>query len=125
MTIFQVLLIITVAVVAIFALRLISGDRSLAIKRIVMIMFAVGALVAISFPALLTKVANFFGVGRGVDLLLYVFIIAAMLYAIASARSRARKDARITELARAVALLEARLTDPHPPRTDSDAGDRS
>lgn len=125
MTIFQVFLIIIVAVAAVFALRLIAGDKSLAIKRIAMIAFSFGALIAIAFPELLTRVANFFGIGRGVDLLLYLFIIATLLYAIASARSQARKDARLTELARAVALMEARLREQQNHDNHSSSGDNS
>ncbi len=111
MTVFQLLLIVVVAVAALLALRLFSGDRSLAIKRLVAIVCAVAALLAIVFPEALTWVANLLGIGRGADLLLYLSILAAMLFAIASLRSRARQDARVTELARAVALMEARLTE--------------
>jgi len=111
MTVFQLLLIVVVAVAALLALRLFSGDRSLAIKRLVAIVCAVAALLAIVFPEALTWVANLLGIRRGADLLLYLSILAAMLFAIASLRSRARQDARVTELARAVALMEARLTE--------------
>ena len=41
MTVFQLLLIVVVAVAALLALRLFSGDRSLAIKRLVAIVCAV------------------------------------------------------------------------------------
>jgi hypothetical protein len=70
---------------------------------------ALAAVLAILFPQLLTVVANFFGIGRGADLLLYVSIIGALLFAVATVRAKARSDARITQLARSVALLEARL----------------
>lgn len=111
MTVFQLLLIVIVAVAAVFSLRLISGDRSLAIKRLLAILFALVALLAIVFPEALTWAANLLGIGRGTDLLLYMLIIAAMLFAIATVRSRARRDAKITELARAMALMEARLSE--------------
>lgn len=107
----QFLLILGVAVAAILAVRFLPGDRSLAVKRIIALLFALAAILAIVFPTVLTSVANFFGIGRGADLLLYVFIIAALLFAVATVRAKARTDARVTELARAVALMEARLAE--------------
>ncbi|UOQ59928.1 DUF2304 domain-containing protein [Leucobacter rhizosphaerae] len=109
MTAFQLLLIVAVAVVAVLTLRLLSGDRSLAIKRLISILAAVAALLAIIFPQALTWVANLLGIGRGTDLLLYLAIIAALLFAVGMMRAQARRDAKATELARAVALMEARL----------------
>lgn len=109
MTAFQFLLIILVGVIAFLALRTLSGDRSLAIKRLLAILVAIGALLAIIFPQAVTWVANLLGIGRGVDLLLYLFILATIVFALAGVRARARQDARVTELARAVALMEARL----------------
>jgi hypothetical protein len=109
MIIFQFLLIAGVIVVAILAIRFMPGERSLALKRIFALLFVVAAVLAIIFPNALTAVANFFGIGRGADLLLYVFILAALTFAVATVRAKARSDARVTELARAVALMEARL----------------
>lgn len=111
MMIFQFLLIVVVIVVAVLAVRALPGERSLAIKRILAILFVIAAAIAIIFPAVLTAVANFFGIGRGADLLLYGFIVVALMFAVATVRAKARSDARVTELARAVALMEARLTE--------------
>lgn len=111
MTIFQLLLILAVILAAVLAIRFLPGDRSLAVKRILALLFVVAAVLAIIFPAALTEVANFFGIGRGADLLLYVFIIVCMLFAVSVVRAKARSDARVTELARAVALMEARLSE--------------
>lgn len=112
MTIFQFLLIIGVILAAILAIRFLPGDRSLAIKRILALLFSLAAILAIIFPDTLTVIAHFFGVGRGVDLLLYAFVIAGLFFAAATVRAKARTDARVTELARAVALMEARLSEP-------------
>lgn len=109
MTFFQLLLILGIAAAAILSIRFLRGERSLAIKRIMALVAAFAAVLAILFPSILTKVANFFGIGRGADLLLYVFIIGALLFAVATVRAKARSDARVTQLARSVALMEARL----------------
>jgi len=125
MTIFQLVLIVGVAIAALLAIRFLPGDRSLALKRILALLFVVAAILAIIFPNALTAVAHFFGIGRGADLLLYVFIVAVMLFAVATIRAKARSDARVTELARAVALMEARLSErkTEAPTDEVDDGD--
>ncbi|MFV0433686.1 MAG: DUF2304 domain-containing protein [Leucobacter sp.] len=109
MTLFQLLLFLVVLIAATVAVRFLPGERSLALKRIFAIVFVVAAVIAILFPHLLTRVAHFFGIGRGTDLLLYLFIVAMIVFAVAVVRAKARSDARVTDLARAVALMEARL----------------
>lgn len=108
MTLFQLLLIASVVLAAALAVRFLPGERSLALKRIFAILFVAAAVLAILFPNALTSIANFFGIGRGTDLLLYVFIVAMLIFAVATVRAKARSDARVTDLARAVALMEAR-----------------
>lgn len=105
---FQFLLVIAIIGVTIFALRSLRSDKSLAMKRLLALLFIVAAVLAIVFPNMLTVIANFFGVGRGTDLLLYGFIVIGMLFAVAVIRAKARSDARVTQLARSVALNEAR-----------------
>lgn len=116
MIIFQFLLILGVVIAVLLTLRFLPGDRSLALKRIFALTFALGAVLSIIFPDALTVIANFFGVGRGVDFLLYVFIIAGLFFAAAMIRSKARSDKRVTQLARALALLESELTENQPPQ---------
>lgn len=109
MTIFQFFLIAAVLFGAFLALRSLRGEKSLALKRVFAMIIAVGGIFAILFPNALTVVAHFFGIGRGTDLLLYGFVIATMVFGIAVLRAKARSDARVTDLARAVALMEARF----------------
>lgn len=108
---FQALLIVLVLVIAAFAVRSLPGEKSLAVKRLIALLVVAAAIVAILFPQLLSAVANFFGIGRGTDLLLYLFVVAGLVFAVLTIRAKARSDARVTELARAVALMEARLTE--------------
>lgn len=108
---FQVLLIALVLFIAAMAVRSLPGEKSLAIKRLLAILFVAAAGAAILFPQLLSAVAQFLGVGRGTDLLLYGSIILGLVFAVMTVRAKARSDARVTDLARAVALLEARHCD--------------
>ena len=111
MSIFQLILIAAIVIAAALAVKFLPGERSLALKRIFAILFVAAAVLAILFPSMLTVVASFFGIGRGTDLLLYLFIVAMLIFAVATIRAKARSDARVTNLARSVALLEARLTE--------------
>lgn len=111
---FQLLLIAGVVLIALFAVRALPGEKSLAIKRILAILFILTAAVAVLFPEVLGAVANFFGIGRGTDLLLYGAVMLGMLFAVMIVRAKARSEARVTELARAVALMEARLREQQP-----------
>lgn len=121
MSIFQFLLIAAVVIAAALAVKFLPGERSLALKRIFAILFVIVAVLAIIFPNTLTAIAHILGVGRGTDLLLYVFIVMTLLFAVATVRAKARSDSRVTELARAVALLEARLAEQ---RGEADEGSR-
>lgn len=111
MILFQFVLILGVIAAVLLTIGFLPGDRSLAVKRLLALLFALGAVLAILFPDALTATAHFFGVGRGADMLLYLSVLAMLLFAIATVRSKARSDARVTELARAVALMEARLSE--------------
>lgn len=108
MQLIQIILIAGVLVAVGLAMKFLPGDRSLAIKRLLALLVAALAVLAILFPTVLSTVAGWFGVGRGTDLLLYVFVIMTLLFAVATIRAKARSDARVTDLARAVALMEAR-----------------
>jgi hypothetical protein len=76
-----------------------------------MVFFVAVAIVSILFPVWLTRLAHLIGVGRGTDLLLYVLVIAFLLYASTSYRRNMLLNRKITQLARAATLAEARAED--------------
>lgn len=121
MQLIQFILIIGVLIAAGLAMKFLPGDRSLALKRIFALGFVVVAVLAILFPSALSAVAQFIGVGRGTDLLLYIFVVMTLLFAVATIRAKARSDARVTDLARAVALMDARISE----RTEATERDTS
>lgn len=108
---FQFVLIALVICIAALAVNSLPGEKSLAIKRLIALVFVAAAIVAILFPEILSAVARFLHIGRGTDLLLYAAVVAGLGFAMLTVRAKARSDARVTELARAVALMEARLAD--------------
>src|SRR5699024_5367032 len=79
-----------------------------AVRRVLLALFALVTAAAILFPAIVGRVAELVGVGRGTDLLLYLLVIAFLSFIATSLRRVKMLDRRITELTRELALLQAR-----------------
>jgi hypothetical protein len=72
-----------------------------------MALISLAGIVLVLVPSITTHVANFLGVGRGVDLVLYSFILI-MLTAVFNLHIRLRAEHQtLTELARAIAIYSA------------------
>ena len=83
------------------------GAKQLAVRRLLIIFFAIFAVLTVIFPTVLTKVANFVGVGRGADLLLYATVVVLLGFlALQEARAK-NEEKRTTYLARRLAIDEA------------------
>ena len=85
-------------------------------RRILLVLFAGVAALSVFFPGLLTRVANLLGIGRGTDLVLYGLIVCFLIFMASSYHRTRQLEARITKLARRIALDEA-------PRPDAAAGE--
>lgn len=118
----QVILVIGVIAVGIFFTRPTGSDSHLALRRIFLGLFVVAAAASIIFPTILTQVAHLVGVGRGADLLLYLLVLAFLVFVSTSYRRSVGVNRRITQLARQITLAEARLEDA---KLDADQEDRS
>ena len=83
------------------------GAKQLAVRRLLVIAFALFAVLTVLFPSMLSRVANLVGVGRGADLLLYAPVLVLLGFlALQEARTKAAEK-RTTHLARRLALDEA------------------
>jgi small membrane protein len=91
-----------------FALQLIVS-RNVMSGSFLMILSA-SSLVFIAFPNAATMVANFLGVGRGADLLLYLLFIVVVFVLVGNLIRFRNQDRQVTTLARKIAL-----SDPLPP----------
>ena len=69
--------------------------------------FVVGAFF-IAFPDRATALAHLVGIGRGVDFLLYPLVIWLVRESLLTRRLRQEDSERLTQLARAVAISQAR-----------------
>ena len=100
MTAFQIILLITLTILIIYVIK----SKSVLIERLLSISLLMGALFLSIFPAFATTIANFFGIGRGTDLILYIFILFVFYrFSIFSARFQ-RIDHKLTEIVREIAI---------------------
>jgi len=124
----QLLLLIGIALVTVLLTRSTTDARHQAVRRVLLALFALVTAAAILFPAIVGRVAELVGVGRGTDLLLYLLVIAFLSFIATSLRRVKMLDRRIAELTRELALLQARqeragLPTAHQPGHPADSPD--
>jgi hypothetical protein len=107
----KIILVAGIIVIGALLARPANGDRHLALRRLFMVFFVAVAIVSVLLPEWLTWLAHLIGVGRGTDLLLYVLVIAFLVFVSTTYRRNVLLDRKITLLARAVTLAEARAED--------------
>ncbi len=74
------------------------------LDRLVYLACAAIGIVLVIDPQLSSIIANLLGIGRGADLLFYLFIIASLFYAVATRSRLRRMEQQITQLVRQNAL---------------------
>jgi hypothetical protein len=102
----RIILILAVVVVAAVVLRG-QGARHLAVRRLLLALFALVAIASILVPDAWSAIARVVGVGRGADLLLYALIVVFFSYVSTRFAKDRRTQNQLTALGRRVALLEA------------------
>jgi small membrane protein len=103
----KIVLLVAVVVVTAMLNRSTADSRHQAVRRLLLVGFVLMAAVAVLFPRLLTQVAQFLGVGRGADLLLYGLTVVFLGYVASSYRRMRHMEQQVTTLARELALREA------------------
>jgi hypothetical protein len=102
----QVALVLAVIIVSLALMRGGSNARHLAIRRIMLVLFACVAAFSIFFPELLTRVARLLGIGRGTDLVLYGLIVSFMVFMATTYQRFRHMESTLTKLSRRIALDE-------------------
>ena len=100
----RVLLLLALAASAWWLMRPVTSASSLALRRLGIGLLVTAAIVAILVPSLANTVAHAIGVERGVNLIVYGLVLAAIAQMITAYRREARAEARMARLARALAL---------------------
>lgn len=103
----QFLLIVAVVVLGGVVMRRTGADSHLAIRRLLMMLFVIAAVLSVLFPQWLTWVATLIGVGRGTDLLLYALVVMFLAFVYTQFRRNAQLERRLTLLSRRIALMDA------------------
>lgn len=107
----QIIFLLALLGIGIYLLRSEPSARHLALRRLTVFAALIAGAVVVLSPGWLTALANLVGVGRGTDLLLYIAILAFVLYVISDYKKTVLLSRTNTELVRAVTLAEARLED--------------
>ena len=95
----QIFLFILIAIIILYLLRFLSKS----VNFILLIAF-VAASIFVFFPALLSKVAQFFGIGRGVDFAFYIIIPLVAIVAVKSGLNSRKNRDKIVQFVRSEAL---------------------
>ncbi|RYG21515.1 MAG: DUF2304 domain-containing protein [Chitinophagaceae bacterium] len=82
--------------------------RKHALSRMIMILISLLGVVFVLFPSLSSKLAQYVGVGRGADLIIYVFIVFSFLYNIYMYAKLRIIQQDQTEIIKNIALQNAR-----------------
>ena len=108
---FQIILIVAMVAIAAYLLRATPTPKHLAIRRLLVLVALVGAVVIVIWPGVLTWLAKLVGIGRGSDLLFYAAIVAFLFYVVVDYKRSLAASRATTRLARELTLSEARLQD--------------
>jgi hypothetical protein len=107
--IIQIVLVPALVLAVVLSLRSRASLRGQARRKIFAALTVVAGALAVLFPATLQALADFTGVTRGTDLLLYGLALV-IIYLVGSTSARFREqEARLVLLARQVALSDAAL----------------
>ena len=96
----QILLITALALFIIYIYR----ARSVFTDRLIYLACAAIGIVLVIDPNFATRVANLLGIGRGTDLLFYLFIIVSLFYTAAMNSEIKRLKRQVTTLVREIAI---------------------
>lgn len=107
----KIILILAVLLFAYMLTRRQGGsEKQLALRRLLMVLFASLAIISILFPDITSNVAHLLGVGRGTDLILYGIVVAFLSYAATLYQRTSKLEAKITLLVRQLAILDAEIS---------------
>jgi hypothetical protein len=108
---FQIILIVAMVAIAAYLIRATPTPKHLAVRRLLVLVALVAAVVVVIWPGVLSWLAHLVGIGRGSDLLFYAAIVAFLFYVVVDYKRSVQAARATTRLARELTLSEARLQD--------------
>ena len=103
-TLAQIVLLALIAGLVLYSFR----GRSVSRDRTVTLVLGLVGGVLVLWPGLSTTVAQALGVGRGADLVFYLFVLFCLFRFVGIAGDQRRLDEQLTKVVRELALLTAR-----------------
>lgn len=103
----KIILISAVLIAAYFLVRSTENAKNVALRRLLLLLFVLLAIISIIFPDITGIVASWVGVGRGTDLLLYMLVVAFLGYAVVNYRRMNILESRIVDLARELTIARS------------------
>jgi hypothetical protein len=100
----QVILLAVFVLFGLYALRV----RSIRSDRIILLALMLAGVVLVLDPGLSTWVANRIGIGRGTDLIMYLFILFSLFRFVGISAETKRTQRQLTLLVRELAIMAAR-----------------
>jgi len=108
---FQIILIVAMVAIAAYLIRATPTPKHLAVRRLLVLVALLAAVVVVIWPGVLSWLAHLVGIGRGSDLLFYAAIVAFLFYIVVDYKRSLQASRATTRLARELTLAEARLQD--------------
>jgi hypothetical protein len=105
--IIQVVLVLGFLLITYWFLSNRTSSKVRAWQKIGLLSLFILAALAVLFPNLLNDIANAVGVGRGADLVLYIFVFAFMAYVTIQYIKQKEHDRTTATLVRRIAIIEA------------------
>ncbi len=99
-----ILIVLMIGVLFLYFNRLRSGI----LDRLAVLAFVTIGIVMAAFPSLTTRIAQTVGVGRGVDLFLYLSLVGFAFFGLVLYSKLRDVESRMTDLARSVAVQTAK-----------------
>ncbi len=106
-----ILIVLMVGVIAyVFTVRSVSRDRA------VMLVLAAAGCLLVLWPGLSTDVAHGVGIGRGTDLIFYLFVVFCLFRFVSTSSEMRRLNEKLAQAVRETALHNARPAPSRPAR---------
>jgi small membrane protein len=83
--------------------------RNILTDRIILIVLTFSGIIFVAFPRITVKIANIMGVGRGTDLILYLFILLCLFVIIYILGELTKLNTKFTEFIRIDAIRNAKI----------------
>ena len=100
MNIFQIIIAFSIIII----LALIGRSREVLFKRVFYVLISIIGVFFIIFPESASKIANLVGIGRGADLIFYLFILFSWFWFTSTSVKMQRTERKITQIVRKIAI---------------------